>query len=53
MYPVFSQWIEVTGISLSITQITGDQAVYENELVAIQDVQAWGRSSITRDSNFR
>ncbi|GAB1297913.1 Zona pellucida sperm-binding protein 1 [Apodemus speciosus] len=34
-------------------RIIGDQAVYENELVAIQDVQAWGRSSITRDSNFR
>ncbi|XP_031215126.1 zona pellucida sperm-binding protein 4 [Mastomys coucha] len=34
-------------------RITGDQALYENELVAIQDVQAWGRSSITRDSNFR
>nr|AYN07267.1 zona pellucida 4 [Mus mattheyi] len=34
-------------------RITGDQAVYENELVAIPDVQAWGRSSITRDSNFR
>ncbi|XP_052013685.1 zona pellucida sperm-binding protein 4 [Apodemus sylvaticus] len=34
-------------------RITGDKAVYENELVAIRDVQAWGRSSITRDSNFR
>ncbi|NP_758833.2 zona pellucida sperm-binding protein 4 precursor [Rattus norvegicus] len=34
-------------------RITGDQAMYENELVAIRDVQAWGRSSITRDSNFR
>ncbi|XP_034365467.1 zona pellucida sperm-binding protein 4 [Arvicanthis niloticus] len=34
-------------------QITGDQAVYENELVAVRDVRAWGSSSITRDSNFR
>ncbi|KAK7820059.1 hypothetical protein U0070_022591 [Myodes glareolus] len=34
-------------------QISGDQVVYENELVATQDVRAWGSGSITRDSIFR
>ncbi|XP_005881409.1 PREDICTED: zona pellucida sperm-binding protein 4 [Myotis brandtii] len=34
-------------------QVTGDQAVYENELVAAQDVRTWSRGSITRDSTFR
>ncbi|XP_055459961.1 zona pellucida sperm-binding protein 4 [Psammomys obesus] len=34
-------------------QITGDEAVYENELVAIRDVRASQRGSITRDSIFR
>ncbi|XP_052583326.1 zona pellucida sperm-binding protein 4 [Peromyscus californicus insignis] len=34
-------------------QITGDQVVYENELVATQDVRAWDNGSITRDSIFR
>jgi hypothetical protein len=53
MYVVFSQQTEITGISLSNIQITGDQSVYKNELVVIRDVQAWGRSSITRYSNFR
>ncbi|KAK1328043.1 hypothetical protein QTO34_012465 [Cnephaeus nilssonii] len=33
--------------------VTGDQAVYENELVAAQDVRTWSRGSITRDSTFR
>lgn len=39
--------------SLPIGQITGDQVVYENELVATQDVRAWDSGSITRDSIFR
>ncbi|XP_045393238.1 zona pellucida sperm-binding protein 4 [Lemur catta] len=34
-------------------RIAGDQAVYENELVATRDVKRWGRGSITRDSIFR
>ncbi|KAK2507409.1 hypothetical protein MC885_007628 [Smutsia gigantea] len=34
-------------------QITGDQAVYENELVAARDVRTWSHGSITRDSIFR
>ncbi|XP_057643924.1 zona pellucida sperm-binding protein 4 [Chionomys nivalis] len=34
-------------------RISGDQVVYENELVATQDVRAWGSGSITRDSIFR
>ncbi|XP_010858420.1 PREDICTED: zona pellucida sperm-binding protein 4 isoform X1 [Bison bison bison] len=34
-------------------QITGKQAVYENELVAARDVRTWSRGSITRDSTFR
>ncbi|KAL2770651.1 zona pellucida sperm-binding protein 4 preproprotein, partial [Daubentonia madagascariensis] len=34
-------------------RITGDQAVYENELVATRDVKRWSRGSITRDSIFR
>lgn len=34
-------------------QVTGDQAVYENELLAAQDVRTWSRGSITRDSTFR
>ncbi|XP_006761375.1 PREDICTED: zona pellucida sperm-binding protein 4 [Myotis davidii] len=34
-------------------RVTGDQAVYENELVAAQDVRTWSRGSITRDSTFR
>ncbi|KAM4828569.1 zona pellucida sperm-binding protein 4 [Thomomys bottae] len=34
-------------------RITGDQAVYENELAATREVQAWGYGSITRDSDFR
>uniref|UniRef100_A0A8C5V8U2 Zona pellucida sperm-binding protein 4 n=1 Tax=Microcebus murinus TaxID=30608 RepID=A0A8C5V8U2_MICMU len=34
-------------------QIAGDQAVYENELVATRDVKRWSRGSITRDSVFR
>ncbi|KAL1783918.1 zona pellucida sperm-binding protein 4, partial [Sigmodon hispidus] len=32
---------------------TGDRVVYENELVANQDVRAWDSGSITRDSIFR
>ncbi|XP_008839577.1 zona pellucida sperm-binding protein 4 [Nannospalax galili] len=34
-------------------RITGDQAVYENELVAMREMRTWGRGSITRDSTFR
>ncbi|KAM5235045.1 zona pellucida sperm-binding protein 4 [Ctenodactylus gundi] len=34
-------------------QVIGDQAVYENELVAAQDVRTWGHGAITRDSIFR
>ncbi|KAI5937456.1 Zona pellucida sperm-binding protein 4 [Manis javanica] len=34
-------------------RITGDQAVYENELVAVRDVRTWSHGSITRDSIFR
>ncbi|XP_020013050.2 zona pellucida sperm-binding protein 4 [Castor canadensis] len=33
--------------------ITGDEAMYENELVATRDVRPWGNGSITRDSIFR
>ncbi|XP_007112080.2 zona pellucida sperm-binding protein 4 isoform X1 [Physeter macrocephalus] len=33
--------------------ITGNQAVYENELVATRDVRTWSHGSITRDSIFR
>ncbi|XP_030191307.1 zona pellucida sperm-binding protein 4 [Lynx canadensis] len=33
--------------------VTGDQAVYENELVAARDVRTWSHGSITRDSIFR
>nr|XP_035945142.1 zona pellucida sperm-binding protein 4 isoform X1 [Halichoerus grypus] len=34
-------------------QIIGDQALYENELVAARDVRTWSHGSITRDSIFR
>uniref|UniRef100_A0A673TK24 Zona pellucida sperm-binding protein 4 n=1 Tax=Suricata suricatta TaxID=37032 RepID=A0A673TK24_SURSU len=34
-------------------QITGDQAIYENELVAARHVRTWSHGSITRDSIFR
>ncbi|XP_051007433.1 zona pellucida sperm-binding protein 4 [Acomys russatus] len=34
-------------------QITGDQAIYENELVAIRDVRVWSSGTVTRDSIFR
>nr|XP_008523337.1 PREDICTED: zona pellucida sperm-binding protein 4 [Equus przewalskii] len=34
-------------------RVTGDQAVYENELVATRDVRTWSHGSITRDSIFR
>ncbi|CAH6809772.1 Zp4 [Phodopus roborovskii] len=34
-------------------QIIGDQVVYENELLATQDVRTWVSGSITRDSIFR
>ncbi|XP_074229381.1 zona pellucida sperm-binding protein 4 isoform X1 [Camelus bactrianus] len=34
-------------------QVTGNQAVYENELVAARDVRTWSQGSITRDSVFR
>uniref|UniRef100_A0A8C8S251 Zona pellucida sperm-binding protein 4 n=1 Tax=Pelusios castaneus TaxID=367368 RepID=A0A8C8S251_9SAUR len=33
--------------------MAGDQGVYENELVADQDVRTWSLGSITRDSTFR
>ncbi|NWW73184.1 ZP4 protein, partial [Climacteris rufus] len=34
-------------------QVTGDQAIYENELVATRDVKTGSLGSITRDSVFR
>ncbi|XP_023785274.1 zona pellucida sperm-binding protein 4 [Cyanistes caeruleus] len=34
-------------------QITGDQAIYENELVASRDVKTGSLGSVTRDSIFR
>ncbi|XP_053805264.1 zona pellucida sperm-binding protein 4 [Vidua chalybeata] len=34
-------------------QVTGDQAIYENELVASRDVKAGSLGSVTRDSIFR
>ncbi|NXY22099.1 ZP4 protein, partial [Atrichornis clamosus] len=34
-------------------QVTGDQAIYENELVATRDVKTGSLGSITRDSIFR
>ncbi|NXQ92774.1 ZP4 protein, partial [Sagittarius serpentarius] len=34
-------------------QVTGDQAVYENELVASRDVKTGSLGSVTRDSTFR
>ncbi|XP_005405069.1 PREDICTED: zona pellucida sperm-binding protein 4 [Chinchilla lanigera] len=33
--------------------VTGDQTVYENELIANRDVRSWDHGSITRDSIFR
>ncbi|XP_040824210.1 zona pellucida sperm-binding protein 4 [Ochotona curzoniae] len=35
------------------SQITGGQAIYENELLAMRDVRTWSHGSITRDSIFR
>ncbi|XP_066109593.1 zona pellucida sperm-binding protein 4 [Saccopteryx bilineata] len=37
----------------TMRRITGQQAVYENELFAARDVRSWSHSSITRDSIFR
>ncbi|XP_043820580.1 zona pellucida sperm-binding protein 4 [Dromiciops gliroides] len=37
----------------TIVQMTGKQAIYENELLASRDVRNWTRGSITRDSIFR
>ncbi|NWT90835.1 ZP4 protein, partial [Lanius ludovicianus] len=34
-------------------QVTGDQAIYENELVASRDVKTGSLGSVTRDSVFR
>uniref|UniRef100_A0A8C3SFI0 Zona pellucida sperm-binding protein 4 n=1 Tax=Chelydra serpentina TaxID=8475 RepID=A0A8C3SFI0_CHESE len=34
-------------------QGAGDQAVYENQLVADRDVRSWSTGSVTRDSTFR
>ncbi|XP_048223958.1 zona pellucida sperm-binding protein 4 [Perognathus longimembris pacificus] len=34
-------------------RVTGDRAVYENELAATRDVSAWDRGSVTRDGDFR
>ncbi|NWI52518.1 ZP4 protein, partial [Calyptomena viridis] len=34
-------------------QVTGDQAIYENELVASRDVRTASLGSVTRDSTFR
>uniref|UniRef100_A0A2I3GJD4 Zona pellucida sperm-binding protein 4 n=1 Tax=Nomascus leucogenys TaxID=61853 RepID=A0A2I3GJD4_NOMLE len=42
----------VTDLSTAST-ITGDRAVYENELVATRDVKNGSRGSVTRDSIFR
>nr|XP_019602371.1 PREDICTED: zona pellucida sperm-binding protein 4 [Rhinolophus sinicus] len=33
--------------------VMGDQAVYENEVLAARDVKSWSHGSITRDSIFR
>uniref|UniRef100_G3STH1 Zona pellucida sperm-binding protein 4 n=1 Tax=Loxodonta africana TaxID=9785 RepID=G3STH1_LOXAF len=37
----------------TVRQMTGGQAVYENQLVANRDVRMWTHGSITRDSIFR
>ncbi|XP_066216993.1 zona pellucida sperm-binding protein 4 [Saccopteryx leptura] len=37
----------------TMRRITGQQAVYENELVAARDVRSWSHGSITHDSIFR
>lgn len=34
-------------------QVTGDQAIYENELVASRSVKTGSLGSVTRDSTFR
>ncbi|KFQ77655.1 Zona pellucida sperm-binding protein 4, partial [Phoenicopterus ruber ruber] len=34
-------------------QVTGDQAIYENELMASRDVKTGSLGSVTRDSTFR
>ncbi|XP_075706070.1 zona pellucida sperm-binding protein 4-like [Rhinoderma darwinii] len=34
-------------------KVIGEQAVYENQLVATKTLQAWNGISITRDTNFR
>lgn len=40
-------------MSVLLLQVTGDQAVYENELVASRDVKTGSLGSVTRDSTFR
>lgn len=42
--------VTVPGLSF---QVTGDQAIYENELVASRDVKTGSLGSVTRDSTFR
>ncbi|NXI51971.1 ZP4 protein, partial [Chloroceryle aenea] len=37
----------------TIFQVSGDQAIYENELVASRDVKTGSLGSVTRDSTFR
>lgn len=49
-----SSWLAgLTGPLNLFFQVTGDQAVYENEVVAARDVKSWSHGSITRDSIFR
>lgn len=40
-------------MSVLSLQVTGDHAIYENELVASRDVNMGSLGSITRDSTFR
>lgn len=42
--------VTVPGLSF---QVTGDQVIYENELVASRAVKAGDLGSVTRDSTFR
>lgn len=40
-------------MSVLSLQVIGDQAIYENELVASRDVKTGSLGSVTRDSTFR
>lgn len=49
-----SFWLAgMTGPLNLFFQVMGDQAVYENEVLAARDVKSWSHGSITRDSIFR